>query len=101
MRNILYPTGSCSNSYFFSLKIMNFMLHLNISNFRSLVFHISLSEDVNIHLPLSLDEFLEQLLHQLLMNPLPRDSFSLEQEWLNGSQTVAVCNCKLILGSSM
>jgi len=58
MRNILYPTGSCSNSYFFSLKSMNFMLHLNISNFRSPVFHISLSKDVNIHLALGLDELL-------------------------------------------
>lgn len=56
MRNLLYPTGNCSNSYFFSLKSINFMLHLNISNFRSLVFHVALSKHFNMHLALGLDE---------------------------------------------
>lgn len=32
------------------------MLHLNISNFRSLVFHVALSKHFNMHLALGLDE---------------------------------------------
>lgn len=84
MRNLLEPIGNRSHSYFF-LKSKHFMLHLNISNFSSLVFHILLSKDVIMYATSVSDEITGVTATLSPHPPLPRGCCPPEQGWLNVS----------------